>query len=272
MKKEQINEETLLGRITDAAAEAGRIIRSASGIEEMVHTKEGRANYVTAYDEKVQEYLFGCLRGILPEAHFVGEEEGKTDFTPSCEEGYTFVIDPIDGTTNFMRDYSLSVTSIALFRDGNPYMGVVYNPYTDQMFYARKGGGAWENGTQIFSGTDGLAHSLVNMGTAPYYEEAVTLKAFKLGHWYLRHALDVRRTGSAAYDLCLVASGKSGLYFEPVLSLWDYAAGALIVTEAGGRITDLSGRELAYRGKSSVCAVTRGVAAEEYLPPRDLWP
>ena len=232
-----------------------------------VISKEGHANYVTIYDQKIQEFLIERFTTILPEAHFVGEEEEKEIFAPGYEEGYTFVIDPIDGTTNFMKDYHLSVTSIALFKDGLPFIGVIYNPYTDQMFWAQKGEGAYENGRRIWSNEESLARSLVGMGTAPYYDEETTWKAFQIGHWYLRHSMDVRRTGSAAYDLCLVASGKTGMFFEPRLGLWDYAAGALIVTEAGGRITDLRGQELTYRGKSSICAVSRGIAREDYLPP-----
>ena len=101
----------LINEIMTAARGAGDIILSA-GREKGVMTKEGRANYVTEYDEKVQEYLIETLTNLLPEAHFVGEEEGKELFPPAYEQGYTFVIDPIDGTSNFMKGYDLSVTSI----------------------------------------------------------------------------------------------------------------------------------------------------------------
>ena len=234
-----------------------------------VMEKEGRANYVTKYDEMVQEYLIGTLSKALPEAHFVGEEEGKEVFPPEYEQGYTFIIDPIDGTSNFMKGYDLSVTSIGLLRDGEPYIGVVYDPYADRMFSAQKGMGAYENGRRIFTGDEPLSRSLVSMGTAPYYEDEVTKRAFELGHWYLKQSLDIRRTGSAAYDLCMVSSGRVGLFFEPLLQVWDYCAGALIVAEAGGRVTDLNGNPLSFRSRSSVCAVTAGVAREPYLPDRE---
>ena len=263
-------EAKIIHAIKEAAREAGAIMLQASSPEAAVFSKEGRANYVTVYDQKVQEFLFGRFRALLPEAHFVGEEEGEELFAPGYEQGYTFVIDPLDGTTNFMKAYRTSVTSIGLFKDGEPFIGVVYNPYTDQMFWAQRGEGAYENDRRIWSGEESLAQSLVGMGTAPYYDEEITLKAFQIGHWYLRHSLDVRRTGSAAYDLCLVASGITGMFFEPRLSLWDYAAGAVIVTEAGGRMTNLFGEALTYRTKSSVCAVSRGVAKEAYLPPAEL--
>ena len=264
----------MCGKLTDAvmeaAREAGRIILNASADKGTVSSKDGRANYVTVYDEKVQEFLIGRFQELLPEAHFVGEEEDQETFFSDYEKSYTFVIDPIDGTTNFMKNYRLSVVSVALFLDGHPFIGVVYNPYTDQMFCAEKGKGAYENGARIMSSEETLSNSLVNMGTAPYYDEATTWDAFRIGHWYMRRSLDIRRTGSAAYDFCQLASGKIGLFFEPRLSLWDYAAGALIVTEAGGKVTDLFGKDLTFRGKSSICAVSRGIAGEDYLPPEEL--
>jgi len=263
-------EDRQIGIIRDAAREAGKIILEAARPDAQVMSKSGRANFVTVYDQKVQEYLIGRLKAAFPDAHFVGEEEDLENFAAGYERGYTFVIDPIDGTTNFMKGYHLSVVSIGLFLDGAPYMGVVYNPYTDQMFWGERGHGSFENGIRLTSSEEPLEHSLVNMGTAPYYEEEITRRAFQIGHWYMRRSLDIRRTGSAAYDLCLIASGRIGLYFEPVLSLWDYAAGALIVQEAGGKVTDLNGNTLAFRGKSSVCAVTKGVSREPYLPPQEL--
>ena len=261
---------TLLRGILSAARGAGAIMAGASPHDEDVMSKGGRANYVTVYDEKVQEYLLGALSKVLPEAHFVGEEEGQEVFLPEYEHGYTFVVDPIDGTSNFMRGYHPSVTSLGLLRDGKPYIGVIYNPYTDSLFYAEKGFGAYENGKQIFTSPDPLSHSLVSMGTAPYYAEEVTESAFLLGNWYLKRSIDIRRSGSAAWDLCLIASGRTGLFYEPILCLWDYAAGACIVEEAGGKITDMHGRSLTYRGKSSILAVTAGVAGEDYLPPQEL--
>ena len=255
----------LVERIAAAARQAGSIIRSA-GTQKGIEEKEGRANFVTEYDDKVQEYLIGALSEIWPEAHFVGEEEGKEIFPETYARGFTFIIDPIDGTSNFMRGYDLSVTSIGLLKDGEPYIGVVYNPYSDQMFTAKKGLGAYENGRRLFTSQEPLRTSLVSMGTAPYYEDELTKRAFVLGHEYLRRSLDIRRSGSAAYDLCLIASGRTGLFFEPLLQVWDYCAGALIVEEAGGKVTDFDGAPLSFRGKSSVCAVAAGVAKEPYLP------
>lgn len=259
-----------MNRIRNITREAGEIILRSSVEERTSFAKSGRANYVTVYDEKVQDYLFSRLRELLPDAHFLGEEEGKDGFLPGYEKGYTFVIDPIDGTTNFMKDCHLSVTSVALFRDGEPFIGIVFNPYTGDMFWAEKNKGACLNGARIHTSDDDLSHSLVCMGTAPYCEDRISLSAFQIAHWYLQKSLDIRRSGTAAFDLCMVAGGRTGVFFEPYLSLWDYAAGALIVTEAGGTVTDLHGTALSWRGPASICAVTAGVAKEAYLPPSEL--
>ena len=180
------------------------------------------------------------------------------------------MVDPIDGTSNFMKAYRPSVTSIGVLKDGKPYAGVIYNPYTDQMFSAEAGCGAYENGQRFFSSEDPLSQSLVAMGTAPYYEEEVSRSAFLMGHWYLLRSIDIRRSGSAAWDLCMVAAGHLGLFYEPRLCLWDYAGEACIMEEAGGRITDIYGGELFYQGSSSIVAASRGVSREEYLPPAEL--
>ncbi|MBQ1312242.1 MAG: inositol monophosphatase [Blautia sp.] len=262
--------ETLLQQIIPIARKAGEIILSASEIEEHVHSKEGHGNFVTEYDEKVQEYLLGELAKLLPEAHFVGEEEGKEVFLEEYKKGYTFVIDPIDGTSNFMKAYRPSVTSIALLKDGKPFIGVIYNPYSDDLFYAERGKGAFRNGRQMFSSEAPLSESLVTMGTAPYYGSKVSRAAFEIGFYYLEKSIDIRRSGSACWDLCMVAAGVNGIFFEPRLCLWDYAAGACIVMEAGGRVTDFEGKDLSFDGKAPVIAAGRGVIKEDYLPPKEL--
>ena len=261
---------SLLEEIIAAARQAGGIMMSAREHHEAAQSKVGHANFVTEYDQKVQELLLQRLSAILPEANFVGEENGREIFLPEYQKGYTFVVDPIDGTTNFMKAYRPSCTSIGLFKDGKPYIGVIYIPYTDQMFHAKRGGGAFENGRRIHTSEEPLSDSLVTMGTAPYYGEKVTRSALDIGHWYLMRSIDIRRSGSAAFDICMVASGRTGLFFEPRLGLWDYAAAACILLEAGGRITDLYGEELTYTGMSSVCAASAGIMKEDYLPPRDM--
>ncbi len=262
----------LIEKLAGAAREAGEIMKEAAARGPRVMSKDGHANFVTEYDQKVQEFLFSRLGAILPEAHFMGEEEGQEVFMEEYGKGYTFVIDPIDGTSNFMKSYFPSVTSIALLKDGKPYIGVIYIPQSDQMFYAQKDCGAYMNGEQIHTSPSPLAESLVGMGTSPYYGERISGAALQLALHYLSRSIDIRRSGSAAFDLCMVACGRTGMFYEPVLCLWDYGAGALIVQEAGGVVTDMEGGPLNYTGKSSLIAVSGAIAKEDYMPPKSMWP
>ena len=248
-----------LDLICDLVRGCGLFIKDVGRESIHVDTKEGRANFVTEYDTLVQERLRTGLLEIMPDAHFVGEEGTTQAFSPT---GKFFIVDPIDGTTNFIKDYHLSSISVALVVDGEAELGVVYNPYTDEMFTAQRGRGAFCNGKRLHVSSDSLENAVVVFGTAPYNEE-LKEKTFKLAHAYFRKAMDVRRSGSAALDLCSIAAGRAELFFELILSPWDYAAGGLIVKEAGGIVGDLDGNELAYDRKCSVLARNKVV---EVLP------
>ena len=215
-----------------------------------IDAKAGHANFVTDCDRKVQERLRRGLREILPDAHFIGEEGTAQEFSP---RGKFFIVDPIDGTTNFIKDFHASTISVALVVDGAAEFGAIYNPYLDEMFTAVRGQGAICNGRRIHVSSEPLENGLVLFGTSPYNEE-LSERSFKLAYAYFRKAIDVRRTGSAALDLCFVAAGRAELFFELSLSPWDYAAGALIVEEAGGIVTDIDGHALGFDRKSSVLA------------------
>ena len=256
----------ILAEICKAAKEAGEIILNASNIMAATKQKGSNSNLVTKYDQEVQIVLEKRLHEVLPEAAFMGEENHEDRFREEYGKGFLFVIDPIDGTSNFIFGYRPSVTSIALFQDGVPYMGVIYNPYSDEMYSAIKGKGAWKNGESIHTSSLPLSKSLVSMGTAPYYSDEKIKMAFDTAYSYMSRCVDIRRSGTAAWDLCQIAGGALGLYFEPVLQLWDYAAGALIVSEAGGTITDMEGNELTFTGASSVMAASAGVTGEDYMP------
>ena len=258
-------EEQLLYGMAEAAKEAGQIMLEAEHIGEGVRSKEGHANYVTVYDGRVQAFLEEKLLQLSPGARFVGEEDGQEVFLPEYREGLVYVIDPIDGTTNFMNGYRLSTVSIGLLKDGVPYAGVVYNPYSGECFQAMSGHGAYLNGTRIHSSGKGLSDSLVLVGTSPYNEE-LRKRTFRMSEWYFDRCADLRRNGSAAYELCLLAAGRAGLYFELMLGLWDFTAGAVILQEAGGRITDPQGNPLTFDRKSGIVAVSEGIARETYLP------
>ena len=241
---------SLVDKIADAVRDCGKIMLEAVRTSEMVDEKEGHANFVTSYDKKVQEILKEKLTEILPTAAFVGEED---DMHASVQKGLAFIVDPIDGTTNFIRDYHVSAISVGLINDGKSYIGVVYNPYLDEMFTAERGKGAFLNEKRIHVSRNTLSEGIVLFGTAPYYEE-LSRKSFELAYEYFRHALDIRRSGSAAIDLCSIAAGRAEVYFELRLSPWDYAAGALIVKEAGGVVTTVEGGEITFEEPCSVLA------------------
>lgn len=233
-------EQTILAQITEAVRECAQIMLRADHAHAGVDEKAGKANLVTKYDKMVQKALQEKLMDILPEAVFVGEEE---DIHASIQEGLAFIVDPIDGTNNFIKDYRCSAISVGVTRDGEAYMGVVYNPYLDEMFTAAAGQGAFLNGKEIHVSEEPLENGIVIFGTSPYYEELAE-QSFKLAYEYFLKAMDVRRSGSAAIDLCNVAAGRAELFFELRLSPWDFAAGSLIVTEAGGKVTQMDGSPL----------------------------
>ena len=238
--------ESICGLVRDC----GLFIKDIDRGHLHVDAKSGRADLVTQYDRQVQERLRKGLLEIMPDAHFVGEEGSIQPFAPT---GKFFIVDPIDGTTNFIKDYHCSSISVALVVDDAAEIGVVYNPYTDEMFCARRGQGAFCNGKRLHVSEEPLENGIVLFGTAPYHDE-LKEKTFQLAYSYFTKALDIRRSGSAALDLCAIAAGRAELFFELVLSPWDYAAGALIVTEAGGLVSDCDGRPLAYDHPCSVVA------------------
>ena len=242
--------------IKQIAREAGDILLSAKRAKMM--EKSGHANFVTETDEKVQRFLVDKLKELLPEAEFLGEEDGQDEFSAKMAKGYCFVIDPIDGTSNFIYEYRPSVVSIGLLKDGKPYMAVVYNPYDDMMFSAIAGEGAYMNGERIISSEAPLSEQLSCFGTAPYYEE-LRDRSFDIAKKLLPLCVDLRRSGTAAWDMCCVAIGRCGLYFELKIQIWDYAAAALIAQEAGCSVTDVEGNPLSYTGASSALCMSRGV-------------
>ncbi|MCQ2518447.1 MAG: inositol monophosphatase [Lachnospiraceae bacterium] len=230
--------------------ECGRIITEASRDNMHIDAKEGQANFVTDYDRQVQEILRKSLAEIVPDAAFIGEEGEQEAFS---EKGKFFIVDPIDGTTNFIKDYHMSCVSVALIVDGEAEIGVIYNPYLDEMYWAEKGNGAFCNTARLSVSKQPLSNGIVLFGTSPYHEE-LNKQSFDMAFKYFKEALDIRRSGSAALDLCAIASGRAELYFELILSPWDYAAGSLLVTEAGGVVTDIEGNPITFSKPSSILA------------------
>jgi len=221
--------ESLQPGVARIAREAGRIILGFG--EFRVEEKEGHANFVTTVDCAVQDYLSGALSELLPGSCFIGEEQENDALT----DAPTWVIDPVDGTCNLIHNYRQSAVSIALLVSKQPVLGAVYQPYTDELFFAIKGRGATLNGEKISVSSHPFSRALTCFGTSPYHP-ALAERSMKLALGFLLHTADIRRSGSAALDLAYVASGRQEIYFEMTLKPWDFAAGALLVTEAGGRL------------------------------------
>jgi len=242
--------QKLIDDILVLVKNCGRMMLEADRSDNCIETKEGHANFVTKYDKQNQEVLKKGLMELLPEAVFIGEEDENHE---QIKDGISFIVDPIDGTTNFIRDLKASTISVGILKDGLPWIGVIGNPYTNEYFYAEKDHGAFLNGNPIHVSNKPISESIILFGTAPYYLDLQD-KTFTYLRFLFSKGLDIRRIGSAALDLCYIASGRAEVFFEMRLSPWDYAAGSLIVTEAGGKITTMENQPISFHQKCSILA------------------
>ncbi len=230
----------MLEKISSIVRRAGEIVCSAEDISAKTNEKSGAADLVTAYDVAVEDFLRRELLALFPTAHFYGEESEKCG---NPNSGWVFIVDPIDGTTNFVRHLSQSAISVALANDGVIEYAVVLDPFKQELFSAKRGGGAYLNGKPIHVSDRPLDKGIFGMGTAIYNREfeaqtmAVTAQLFA-------RSCDFRRMGAAALDLCYTAAGRYDAFFEFSLAPWDFAAGSLLVTEAGGQICTMTGEAL----------------------------
>lgn len=217
------------------AKDAGRLLRDRVGTRIDVEHK-GSINLVTDVDLASERLIREAISTHYPRHEVLGEEGGLSD---SGSE-YRWIVDPLDGTTNYAHGYPIFCVSIALECKGEIELGVVYDPMRDELFAAEQGGGATLNNRAIHvSKTAELIQGLLSTGF-PY--DIKTSKLTNLDHWanFAMNAQALRRDGAAALDLCYVACGRFDGFWELNLSPWDTAAGALIVTEAGGRVTNFS--------------------------------
>ena len=220
------------------AQEAGRLLRDRVGTKIDVSHK-GAINIVTDVDIASERLIREAIAIQYPRHQVLAEEGGLAE----SRSEYRWVIDPLDGTTNYAHGYPVFCVSIALEYQGETILGVVYDPMREELFAAERGGGATLNHRPIrVSPTDSLMQSMLSTGF-PYDIRTSTLT--NLDHWanFAMNAQALRRDGAAAIDLCYVACGRFDGFWELNLSPWDMAAGALIVTEAGGLVTDFSGGE-----------------------------
>ena len=235
--------------ISPIIKQAGEIMLNATNVE-VAEVKAGDVNYVTFYDKKVQDFLIENLKKAYPNAYFIAEE--KDNDSSALQKDLCFIIDPIDGTTNFIRDYKSSSISIGLFSRGEGIFGAILNPYLDELYTAEKGKGAYLNGQKISVSEKPFTGAVYAFGSSPYYKKELAEKTFAVAKELFLSCTDIRRSGSAALDFCHVATGRIDLFFECRLSPWDFAAGSVIVKEAGGIITDMDGNELDFSKQQSI--------------------
>ncbi len=228
-----------LATAIEAALTAGRIHRQHFRQRPTIQ-KKGRIDLVTAADLEAERMFRALIAERFPD-HVVIGEEGRSD-APVPEGRCRWIIDPVDGTTNFAHGLALFCVSIALELDGRLEIGVVYDPVNEELFVAERGQGARLNGAPLGVSTcDTLVDALLVTGF-PYTVREERRQQVAVFAAFLEEAQAVRRLGSAALDLCYVAAGRFDGYWEERVHPWDIAAGALIVDEAGGRVTGVAGQ------------------------------
>ncbi len=229
----------------EAARRAGQALRDHYNKPHQV-TFKGVIDIVTEMDRLSESLVTGMLRDAFPEYGILGEEGSKSTEPYSCR----WIIDPLDGTTNYTYSYPLFGVSIALEKQGEITLGVIYNPVLNELFSAEKGKGATLNGVSTHvTDTPLLAKSLVATGF-PY--DAWTTPANNCAELerFVKSVISLRADGSAALDLCHIACGRLDGYWELDLEPWDMAAGALIVQEAGGMVTQVNGAPFSHLQRS----------------------
>lgn len=229
----------LMDEITNAAWQAARVIQA--GAEDrgaLTWESKGTADFVSEVDRNAEHAIAEWLLGLYPEATIIGEELSPDEVNL---EGLTFIVDPIDGTTNYLHGYPEYAVSIGAYDNGEPLAGLILNVATRDLYTATRNGGANRNGEPIFvSSIADPMRALVGTGF-PFKHLEYIDRYMSQFEAVMRGTAGVRRAGSAALDLATVAAGQFDAFWELGLSPWDVAAGILIIREAGGVVTDLDG-------------------------------
>lgn len=222
-----------------AAREAGALLRSMLGTDVDVRSKGVRTDLVTDADTKSEALIRSIIAEEFPDDAFLGEETGSHGGSAS-----RWIVDPLDGTTNYAHGYRCFCVSIAYERDGVVELGCVYDPMAEEFFEARRGGGALLNGAPIHpSACDDIRAAMLVTGFPAHRVDEPLSNLYPFAD-FLTVTRAIRRDGSAALDLCYVACGRFDGFWEPGLHAWDIAAGTLIVAEAGGRASGYRGEAL----------------------------
>ena len=255
-----MNYKELCFSVQEIAREAGNFIRTEGDkvTTEDIEFKD-TTSLVTYVDKTAEANIVAALQKLIPEAGYV-TEEGTAG---SNNEKFTWVIDPLDGTTNFLHGIAPHSVSIGLLEDGIPVLGVVYEVKQDEMFYAWKDSPAFLNGKEIkVSPTKDLQNALIGTGF-PYYDFDRVDNYIAAMKELMQKSRGLRRFGSAAVDLSYVAAGRFSAFYEHALHAWDVAAGAFIVQQAGGKVTDFNGGENWLFG-GEIVAAAENISDEFY--------
>lgn len=247
-----INSSALINVMTAAATKAARkMVRDFGEVEHLQISKKGPADFVSIADKTSEDTLVRELKKARPDYSFILEEKGEIK---GRDESNTWIIDPLDGTTNFLHGIPHFSISIGLMRDNDIFAGVVYNPVSDEMYWAEKGQGAFLNGRRIrVSARTEVSESLFSTGI-PFMGSGKEERFLERLEAVMSVSAGVRRLGSAALDLAYVAAGRYDGFWETGLHKWDIAAGIALIREAGGFVTDMSGRKGMLETGEIVCA------------------
>ena len=235
------NVSPTLNVMITAARKAGRsLARDFGEVEQLQVSIKGPANFVSVADHKAEDIIFKELSKARPGYGFLMEERGEIE---GADKTHRWIVDPLDGTTNFLHSNPLFAISIALEREGQLIAGVIYNPASDELFTAEKGKGAYMNDRRLrVASRKTLGDSLVTTGI-PHRGRANHSRFLKEMGTMMQEVAGIRRSGSAALDLAFVAAGRFDAYWEHGLQPWDIAAGIVMMREAGGIVSDLSGSD-----------------------------
>jgi len=235
----------------EVAREAGALQRLRFGEPRQIQTKSSAIDLVTDVDRACDALVRERVRAAFPDDGLLTEEAAEQ----RGSNGWRWIVDPLDGTTNYAHGFPHFAVSIAVEHGGRVELGAIYNPIKEELFHAARGAGAFRNGSPVrVSAADELERSLLATGF-PYSVHAAVGDSLEYFGRFIRRAQAVRRAGSAALDLAYVACGRLDAFWEMGLSAWDMAAGSLLVQEAGGLVGDLAG-EQSYMRSGDVCAAT----------------
>jgi myo-inositol-1(or 4)-monophosphatase len=242
----------LINVMLKAARRAGRSLKRDLGeIEHLQVSLKGPANFVTMADRRAEEMLYEDLTKARPGYGFIGEEGGTRE---GADKSHTWIVDPLDGTTNFLHGIPQFAISIGLQREGTIIAGLIYNPANDELYIAERGKGAFLNDQRLrVAARTRLADAVV--ACALPHPSRGDIARTRKEHWAAQDKVaGLRRFGAASLDLAWVAAGRIDAYWERGLSPWDMAAGIALVREAGGFVTDLEGRDIALASDGILAA------------------